>query len=97
MVNMRLKNVILEASSIELREALLEPHQYPELKSLIDRILLLLSRLDSWSLIHVHSSRNRVATVIAVSVITDVRTQSYVATGGPSWLSHTILSEAQAV
>ncbi|KAG5415481.1 hypothetical protein IGI04_003048 [Brassica rapa subsp. trilocularis] len=97
MVNMRLKNVILEASSIELREALLDPHQYPELKSLIDRILLLLSRLDSWSLIHVHSSRNRVATAIAVSVITDVRTQSYVATGGPSWLSHTILSEAQAV
>ena len=97
MVNMRLKNVILEASSIELREALLDPHQYPELKSLIDRILLLISRLDSWSLIHVHSSRNRVATAIAVSVITDVRTQSYVATGGPSWLSHTILSEAQAV
>ncbi|CAN6991224.1 unnamed protein product, partial [Brassica rapa subsp. trilocularis] len=50
-------------------------------------ILLLISRLDSWSLIHVHSSRNRVATAIAVSVITDVRTQSYVATGGPSWLS----------
>ncbi|KAG5406963.1 hypothetical protein IGI04_013082 [Brassica rapa subsp. trilocularis] len=97
MVNMRLKNVILEASSIELREALLEPHQYPELKSLIERILLLFSRLDSWSLIHVQGSRNRVATAIAVSVITDVRTQSYVATGGPSWLSHTILSEAQAV
>ncbi|KAH0902096.1 hypothetical protein HID58_041599 [Brassica napus] len=97
MVNMRLKNVILEASSIELRESLLEPHQYPELKSLIERILLLFFRLDSWSLIHVHGSRNRVSTAIDVSIIANFRTQSYVATGGPSWLSHTILSEAQAV
>ncbi|KAH0867956.1 hypothetical protein HID58_074978, partial [Brassica napus] len=52
--------------------------------------------LDSWSLMHVHESRNIVSTAIAVSVTADLRTQSYVATGGPSWLSHTILSEAQA-
>lgn len=97
MVNMRLKNVILEASSIELIESLLEPHQYPELKSLIERILLLFFRLESWSLIHVQGSRNRVSTAIDVSIIADFRTQSYVAIGGPSWLSHTILSEAQAV
>ncbi|KAF8111881.1 hypothetical protein N665_0071s0020 [Sinapis alba] len=53
MVNMRLKNVILEASSIDLREALLEPQRFPELKSLIESIMLLFSRLESWSLIHV--------------------------------------------
>ncbi|KAF2608116.1 hypothetical protein F2Q68_00044290 [Brassica cretica] len=97
MVNMRLNNVILEASSIELRESLLEPHRFPELQSLIANILLLLSRLVSWSLLHVQESRNRVSNAIAVSVTADLRTQSYVAAGGPSWLSHTILSEAQAM
>ncbi|KAG5401599.1 hypothetical protein IGI04_016206, partial [Brassica rapa subsp. trilocularis] len=97
MVNMRLNNVILEASSIELRESLLEPHRFPELQSLIATTLLLLSRLVSWSLLHVQESRNRVSNAIAVSVTADLRTQSYVATGGPSWLSHTILSEAQAM
>ncbi|CAN7060788.1 unnamed protein product, partial [Brassica rapa subsp. trilocularis] len=49
--------------------------------------LLLLSRLVSWSLLHVQESRNRVSNAIAVSVTADLRTQSYVATGGPSWLS----------
>ncbi|WZZ62421.1 hypothetical protein YC2023_062528 [Brassica napus] len=78
------------ASSIELRESLLEPHRYPELKSLIERILLLFSRLDSWSLVHVQGSKNRVSTAIAESVIANFRTQSYVATEGHSWLSHTI-------
>ncbi|WZY86709.1 hypothetical protein YC2023_033093 [Brassica napus] len=97
MVNMRLNNVILEASSIELRESLLEPHCFPELQSLIATTLLLLSRLVSWSLLHVQESRNRVSNAIAVSVTADLRTQSFVATGGPSWLSHTILSEAQAM
>ncbi|KAH0890448.1 hypothetical protein HID58_052877 [Brassica napus] len=97
MVNMRLNNVILEASSIELRESLLEPHRFPELQSLIANILLLLSRLVSLSLLHVQESRNRVSNAIAVSVTADLRTQSYVAAGGPSWLSHTILSEAQAM
>ena len=97
MVNMRLNNVILEASSIELRESLLEPHRFPELQPLLENTLLLFSRLDSWSLMHVHESRNIVSTAIAVSVTADLRTQSYVATGGPSWLSHTILSEAQAM
>ena len=97
MVNMRLNNVILEASSIELRESLLEPHRFPELQSLIANILLLLSRLVSWCLLHVQESRNRVSNAIAVSVTADLRTQSYVAAGGPSWLSHTILSEAQAM
>ncbi|KAG2304524.1 hypothetical protein Bca52824_033175 [Brassica carinata] len=97
MVNMRLNNVILEASSMELRESLLEPHRFPELKSLIESIMLLFTRLDSWSLIHVNGSRNRVSTAIAVSVTSDHRSQSYVAAGGPSWLSHTVLSEAQAM
>ncbi|KAF3535821.1 hypothetical protein F2Q69_00023377 [Brassica cretica] len=55
------------------------------------------AELDSWSLIHVHGSRNRVSPAIAVSVTSDLCTQSYVATGGPSWLSDTILSEAQAM
>ncbi|KAF8118092.1 hypothetical protein N665_0006s0092 [Sinapis alba] len=96
MVNLRLQNMILEASSIEVRESLLEPLRFPELQPLLDSILLLLSRLGSWSLHHVNGSKNRVTVAIAESVTSDHLIQSYLATGGPSWLSHTILLEAQA-
>lgn len=96
MVNMKQKNVLFESSSTDLRETLLHPELYPEVYSLLDAIAAMLQRLDSWSLCYVWSSRNRIASDIADSVINDRRLQSYVARGGggPHWLNASIHQES---
>lgn len=97
MVNMRQTNVLLETSSTVIRETLLEPHCFPKSRSLLDRIKLLLPKLGSWSISHAIEPKNRVAQAIAGSVVAENRTQSYIAIGGLSWLSHTILHESRAM
>ncbi|KAG2323426.1 hypothetical protein Bca52824_016639 [Brassica carinata] len=56
-----------------------------------------LKDLRDWSLEHVVTERNRVAMLIAKSVINGNRFQSYVATGGPLWLNPAIREEASNV
>lgn len=87
----------METSSTDLREALLEPHRFPENRSLLDRISLLLPQLGSWTILHANEPKNRVAQAIASSVIAENRTQSYIAIGGPGWLSHATLHESRAM
>uniref|UniRef100_A0A0D3EAN1 Uncharacterized protein n=1 Tax=Brassica oleracea var. oleracea TaxID=109376 RepID=A0A0D3EAN1_BRAOL len=55
-------------------------------------ILELLHRFEKWTISHVSDLKNRVAKSIAESVVVGIRTQSYVASGGPRWL-HQMLQE----
>lgn len=70
-------------------------NNFPELNCLTDHIPRLLQGLGDWSLNHVFSSKSKVAYAIADSVINNHLTQSYVATGGPRWLAHTIQLEGR--
>ncbi|CAN6869233.1 unnamed protein product [Brassica oleracea] len=54
--------------------------------------LELLHRFEKWTISHVSDLKNRVAKSIAESVVVGIRTQSYVASGGPRWL-HQMLQE----
>lgn len=94
MVNMKQRNVLFESSSIELRETLLYPDRFPEVHDLLDTLAGLLPRLGTWSLCYIWRSRNNVATSIAVTIIRDHRTQSYVAQGAPFWLREMVHQES---
>lgn len=93
MYNMCQCNVILETSSHEVREAILRPDLFPDLRHLLEGIFHLLSLIGSWSLEHVSASQNLVAQKIADSVIEGSRSQSYISVGGPAWLRHTLDQE----
>ncbi|KAF2593018.1 hypothetical protein F2Q70_00042988 [Brassica cretica] len=67
MDNMKQRNVIFETSSVEVRDVLLNVCHFPELKYLTDHLHRLLQGLGDW--FHVFSSKNKVAFVIAESVI----------------------------
>ncbi|KAF3521647.1 hypothetical protein F2Q69_00047103 [Brassica cretica] len=69
MDNMKQRNVIFETSSVEVRDVLLNVCHFPELKYLTDHLHRLLQGLGDWFLNHVFSSKNKVAFVIAESVI----------------------------
>ncbi|KAJ4880057.1 Uncharacterized protein Rs2_37111 [Raphanus sativus] len=69
MCNMRQRYVILESSSVELREALLSPNLFPESRNIIALVLF-----DSWSLEHDSEQRNGVAQSVAESFTRGCRT-----------------------
>ncbi|KAG5402130.1 hypothetical protein IGI04_016737 [Brassica rapa subsp. trilocularis] len=89
------KKVYFEASSVEVRESLLNPYRCPSLSSLILRILELLYCFEKWTICHVSDKKNKVAKTIAESVISGSRVQSYVACGSPRWLHQMILEDAR--
>lgn len=95
MRDLRHKKILFEASSVEVRQALLNPQSFPALYPLIMQILDLLHSFEKWKIYHVSDQKNRVAKAIAVSVISDGRSQSYVAAGGPRWLHQTIQEDAR--
>ncbi|KAH0906146.1 hypothetical protein HID58_037973, partial [Brassica napus] len=84
MGSLRVKKVIFEASSFEVRQSLLHPYHYMDLLPLIQRILALLHCFEN----------NSVAQAIAESVVIGARSQSYVGSGGPLWLQQLIQQEA---
>lgn len=92
MGDLRYKKILFEASSVEVRQALLNPLRFLELSPLILKKLELLHRFEKWTISHVSDLKNRVAKSIAESVVVGIRTQSYVASGGPRWL-HQMLQE----
>ncbi|KAF2537615.1 hypothetical protein F2Q68_00022572 [Brassica cretica] len=94
MGSLRLKKVIFEASSFEVRQSLLHPYHYMDLLPLIQRILALLHCFEEWSICYVSDQKNTVAQAIAESVVTRARSQSYVGSGGPLWLHQLIQQEA---
>ena len=87
MGDLRHKKVFFEASSVEVRESLLNPYRCPSLSSLILRILKILYCFEKWTICHVSDQKNKVAKTIAESVISGSRVQSYVASGSPRWLA----------
>ncbi|WZZ42763.1 hypothetical protein YC2023_039022 [Brassica napus] len=89
--------VFFEASSVEVRESLLNPYRCPTLSSLILKILELLYCFEKWTIFHVSDQKNKVAKTIAESVISGSWVQSYVASGSPRWLHQMILEDARSV
>lgn len=92
MGDLRHKNILFEASSVEARQALLNPTSFPDLSPLILKKLELLNGFEKWTISHVSRHINRAATTIAESVTFGPYLQSYVASGGPRWL-HKMLQE----
>ncbi|KAG5390582.1 hypothetical protein IGI04_032123 [Brassica rapa subsp. trilocularis] len=86
MGDLRHKNILFEASSVETRQALLNPTSFPDLSPLILKILELLNGFEKWTISHVSRHINRAAATIAESVTFGPYLQSYVASGGPRWL-----------
>ncbi|KAH0879942.1 hypothetical protein HID58_067336 [Brassica napus] len=95
MGSLRVKKVIFEASSFEVRQSLLRPYHYMDLLPLIQRILALLHCFEVWSICYVSDQNNSVAQAIAESVVIGARSQSYVGSGGPLWLQQLIQQEAE--
>ncbi|KAF8092103.1 hypothetical protein N665_0424s0035 [Sinapis alba] len=85
--SLNLKNVIFESHYLLVKEALLSPPQYPMLGGLISDIFRYLPALGQWSMEYVLTLRNLVAKAIADSVTQEHRFQSYVARGGPRWVT----------
>ncbi|KAH0861798.1 hypothetical protein HID58_079009 [Brassica napus] len=73
MGGLRHKKVFFEASSVEVRESLLNPYRCPTLLSLILKILELLYCFEKWTIFHVSDPKNKVAKTIAESVISGSR------------------------
>ncbi|KAH0941919.1 hypothetical protein HID58_001556 [Brassica napus] len=86
--------VIIEISSPQALEALNNPARCPGLANLIERTRQALHRFHNCSILVVNSVVNLVAGKIAVSVTNDGRFSSYIARGGPRWLSDIICADA---
>lgn len=90
----RFQRVIFETSSCDLRMALLRPELFHQFHALISAIMRRLRSFLEWSVDFVKIPRNVAARSIATSVTSDLRSQSYVASGGPLWLNDLLLKEA---
>lgn len=91
MKNMRQNNIIFETSAEELREVLLTPGTFPHLSQTINQIIALRDGIEFWRMDHAAVERNKVANLIALSVTSGHRYQSYIASQGPAWL-HSLLT-----
>ncbi|KAF3565472.1 hypothetical protein DY000_02011086 [Brassica cretica] len=93
MANLRVDKAIFESSSPYLREAFLV-NPAPGLNPLINMIMLRFHGFSEWDTDLVLFESNKVAAFIANSVTRDHRLQSYIGSGGPSWLQTLILQES---
>ncbi|CAG7876773.1 unnamed protein product [Brassica rapa] len=67
----------------------------PSLLYTTSRITALLHKFEYWSLDHADDERNVAANMIAGSVTTGHRYQSYIASQGPAWLHSLLAREAR--
>lgn len=95
--DLHIRRVIIESSCAGAREALLHPELFPLLQPLLVEISQCLMYFDEWSLEYVVPERNKIASLIAQSVTSGHRYQSYLASGGPAWLENSIREEASFV
>ncbi|CAN7014873.1 unnamed protein product [Brassica rapa subsp. trilocularis] len=93
MANLRVDKVIFESSSPYLREAFLI-NPAPGLNPLINMIMQRFHGFSEWDTDLVLFESNKVAAFIANSVTRDQRLQSYIGSGGPSWLQTLISQES---
>ncbi|KAL0729421.1 hypothetical protein Bca4012_025514 [Brassica carinata] len=96
MKNLCVKRIIFEVSSPDVYELLTNSRRIYRSSLVLNNIRALLHNAGNYHIMCVHHSLNKVASEIAASVTRDCRLQSYVATGGPSWLNSLIISEAAA-
>ncbi|CAF1929826.1 unnamed protein product, partial [Brassica oleracea] len=96
MKNMRHNNIIFEASAGEIREVLLSPRPSPDLNWIVVQINAQLEHIEFWRLDQVVEERNEAANLIAKSVTTGRRYQSYIASQGPAWLQSMLILEGQS-
>lgn len=97
MHSLRLENIIFEASFSYAKHCLFRGDGQvcaPEFSRIISTISEKLQLLTAWRLEYTLPARNFIASRIAVSVTSEHRYQSYVATGGPVWLHQAIAGEA---
>ncbi|CAN7094139.1 unnamed protein product [Brassica rapa subsp. narinosa] len=94
MKHLQLNRVILEVSSKEVYELITNSIRMPRYRQVLNNIRDILYNAGNYHIICVHHTLNRVSSEIATSMIRDLRLQSYVASGGPSWLISLISSEA---
>ena len=87
-----MNRVLFELSSPEAYERVISPHLFHWGCAWTDSIFSLLNSGENCRLMCVHPSENKIANEIALSVTRDLRLQSYVANGGPSWLRSLIAS-----
>lgn len=89
----RLNHVFVATEDSDLIGSVLRPKAWPSFRLQRDLILNVLSRIPEWRLIFEGTSANRGASLIAKSVTSDGRLQSYVAAGYPSWMSNVFCDE----
>lgn len=94
MVSLKIDEAMFKTSPGVLREAFSRSSSIPYVNQLVSEILQCLNFFSDWRLDHVEKEGNRMATLIAHSVISDQRLQSYVATCGSSWLHHLLAQES---
>lgn len=94
MRDLRVNKIIFESSSAILRESFLNPLLHPQAWPMVSNIHHALEGFAEWRVEHVVPESNKVASLIAVSVTSEHRYQSYVASGGPSWLQTLLEREA---
>ncbi|KAF3551170.1 hypothetical protein DY000_02008979, partial [Brassica cretica] len=92
--DIHVKRVIFEVSSDALMEAVFSPTSPSPLSYGISRILRSLHLFDHCQVVSSHRETNFIALQVAESVTRDQILQSYMAMGGPSWLSFSVTTEA---
>ncbi|KAF3505868.1 hypothetical protein F2Q69_00008411 [Brassica cretica] len=92
--DIHVKRVIFEVSSDALMEAMFSPTSPSPLSYGISRILRSLHLFDHCQVVSSHRETNFIALQVAESVTRDQRLQPYMATGGLSWLSSSVTTEA---
>ncbi|KAG2323092.1 hypothetical protein Bca52824_016305 [Brassica carinata] len=94
--DLHVTKVILEVSSVEAWKALLSPETFPNVSYVLSRMRRIANEFDQFQVLLAPSSSNSIALAIALSVTKDRRYHSYLAQGGPHWLSSALRSEASS-
>ncbi|XP_018443468.1 uncharacterized protein LOC108815327 [Raphanus sativus] len=98
MVSTRQRNVIFESHYNLAREALLNPTRFPSLCSLLNEIISLFPRLQTWQMAYAGMRMFNVIVLLqglrTVWLVMGDSLHIYIARGGPSWLLVTLNAEA---
>lgn len=97
MHSLNMEKVIFGASTLEIIQALHNPNHWPALVSHITPLLLFSGTKPHWLLSFESTMSNLGATMIATSVTSDLRLNSYVASGSPFWMTGFFTEEQRRV
>lgn len=94
MASLKLDKIMFATSSGVLRDALQRKSYFCHVNGMVSEVFQRLNSFSEWRLDHVEKEENKVASLIASSVTSGNRFQSYVATSGPFWLKDLLAQEA---